>query len=83
MQMHDIPDLSVGKLHIKKTNSYKVNRSLRKLNHGYSREIAKLFVVFESFENVINFKIDYTITAANLPEAVSGQLHVSVEKSGS
>ena len=37
-------------------------------------------LVFESYENANSFTVDYKLHAANLPNLVTGKLHVVVEK---
>lgn len=50
---------------------------IRKLNHGYSKNCPRLiYVIFDSFTDVRSFRIDYEITAANIPHKIHGSLHV-------
>jgi hypothetical protein len=53
---------------------------VRKLNHGYSEECPKSpYIVFDSFDAMSSFKIEYEITAANIPGKSEGFLHVIVK----
>jgi len=79
----DIPKNPIhfgNRIKIRKTNSYALTKPVDKLNHGYVHDIDKLFVVYDSFDAVINFTIKYSITAGNLPESKKGKLHVIAEK---
>jgi len=51
-----------------------------KLNHGYSEASPRdVYVVFPSVESFSSFKLEYEITAGNLPEKVTGFLHLIVK----
>lgn len=50
---------------------------VRKLNHGYAEECPGQWnVVFNSVADMRSFKIEYTVTAANVPRRIEGALHV-------
>lgn len=49
------------------------------LKHGHSQP-SVFYVTFESLENARSFKIEYWITAANVPNEVRGYLHVIVNR---
>jgi rRNA-processing protein FCF1 len=63
---------------IKRTNSYDVDVSLPKAKHGLNEELDVMYITFESLSIIRNFTIDYTIHAANLPQRITGSLHVTV-----
>jgi hypothetical protein len=65
---------------IKKTNGYDVGFHVQRLKHKLQEPAESLYVIFDSFETVESFHIDYEILAANVPDEVTGQLHVVVEK---
>ena len=65
---------------IKRTNSYDVRSHVNKAKHGYTLRIAGFTAVFDSYESAGSFRIDYSISAANLPKAADGHLSVVVEK---
>jgi hypothetical protein len=69
-----------GSPSIKKTNSYDVAFDLDTLKHNQEFIFEELFVTFDSFENAVGFKVDYKIFAANIPDVLTGQLNVIVEK---
>jgi hypothetical protein len=66
---------------IKKTNSYKVTFSVKKLKHTVSEDLPPIRIRFDSFEEVKSFSIEYRILAGNLPTPVTGNLHVKVSVS--
>ncbi len=61
-------------LSIRKTNSYDVRWRIPKLRQDHVSDIDPVYVLFDS--EPFSFRIDYSIVADNLPETVSGQLHV-------
>ncbi len=61
---------------IKKTNSYNVDFNRKQIKHGYSEKLENLSIVFNSYEDIKNFKIDYIISAGNMPEKIEGKLNV-------
>jgi rRNA-processing protein FCF1 len=70
--------LNVGRPRIKRTNSYDVDVSLPKAKHGLNEALDVMYITFESLSTVRNFTIDYMIHAANLPQHITGSLHVTV-----
>jgi hypothetical protein len=71
---------NVSSPRIKRVNSYEVHVHVQKLKHNLQELLDPLFVVFESFENAKSFTIDYRILAANIPQEVTGNLHVVIQK---
>lgn len=67
---------------IRKTNSYEVTYCVRRLKHGFGRELDAVAIRFGSEEDVKPFHIDYVIWAANVPHKVEGQLHVVANVKG-
>ena len=61
---------------IKKTNSYDVDYNIKTLKHGYNEKLKALSIVFDELKNISSFKIDYAVTAANIPNQIKGQLNV-------
>tara|TARA_R110002033_G_scaffold60044_2_gene109914 strand:+ start:7236 stop:8498 length:1263 start_codon:yes stop_codon:yes gene_type:complete len=72
--------LSFNSPSIKKTNSYDVDFSRKKLKHGYSERLEELTIIFDSNSNINNFQIDYELSSANMPEKLIGKLNVLFEK---
>jgi rRNA-processing protein FCF1 len=70
-------DLKINKPSIKKTNSYDVNYEIGYIKHFHKIELEKVVALYESFEKMKNFQINYSITAENIPEQVHGVLNVS------
>lgn len=66
-------------LSIKKTNSYDVEIYVNKLKHNKTEGLDKMFVVFNSYESVINFTVDYEIKCSNVPQVITGKLNFLVE----
>jgi hypothetical protein len=65
---------------IRRTKSYDVELTVRGVKHAFSEEFDPMYVIFPTFEEAGSFTIDYRLHAANLPDAVLGQLHVVVER---
>ncbi len=74
------PPPNVSSPFIKRTNSYDVRSHVNKAKHGYTLRVAKFTALFDSYESAGSFKIEYSISAANLPKAADGELAVVVEK---
>ncbi|PYK00858.1 MAG: hypothetical protein DME23_05885 [Verrucomicrobia bacterium] len=74
------PPTNVSSPFIKRTNSYDVRSHVNKAKHGYTLRVAKFTAIFDSYESAGSFRIDYSISAANLPKAADGHLSVVVEK---
>jgi len=49
------------------------------LKHGFVESLEPFYVMFESDERIGSFTVDYSIHAANLPDAPEGQLHAIVD----
>jgi hypothetical protein len=77
---HIGPPPNVSSPVIKRTSSYDVRSHVNKAKHGYILRVAKFIAVFDSYESAGSFKIEYSISAANLPKAASGELSIVVEK---
>lgn len=75
-----LPPSNVSASSIKKADSYDVDFHIQRVKHNLQESTEPLYVVFESFESAQSFHIDYRILAANVPNEVSGQLHVVIEK---
>jgi len=71
---------NISGLSIKKTNSYDVDIHVRKLKHNKRAMLNKMFVLFGSYEEIINFRVDYQIICSNVPDVVEGKLNVVIEK---
>jgi hypothetical protein len=67
---------------IRRTNSYDVDIGITRAKHGLPEPLESMYVVFDSFQDAVSFKIEYSIHAENLPEPVTGELHVVVVYSG-
>jgi hypothetical protein len=74
------PPPNISSPQIERTNSYDVRSQIKKAKHGYIMRLAKFMIQFDSYESATSFKIDYSISAANLPKAVSGHLSIVIEK---
>jgi hypothetical protein len=83
--MGHIPDVisasrNVSAPTIRKTGSYEVEFYVERIKHKLQEAADPLYISFESFEAAQSFKIDYRLLAANIPEEVTGQLHVVINK---
>jgi len=80
LMMPRLPNFDLGGFSIKRTNSYDVNDHFRSIKHNHVGKINTMYVMFDRFEDVKNFEIDYEITAANMVEIEKGKLIVIAEK---
>jgi hypothetical protein len=71
---------NVGHPSIKKTKSYDVEIDIGKIKHGIPESLDTIYAVFESVNDARSFTIDYRLHATNLPDPVSGQLHLIIRK---
>src|ERR1039458_7222586 len=76
------PPPNVSSPSIRRTNSYESRSHIIKAKHGYTLRLANFVAAFGSDESLSSFKIDYSISAANLPKAVKDHLSIIVEKQG-
>lgn len=65
---------------IKKTNSYDVDYFVRSIKHNQSHQLDSLLLTFDSLDTASNFRIDYKIMAANIPNEVTGNVNVIIQK---
>jgi hypothetical protein len=78
--INPIPFYVKGSPSIKKTNSYDVTFDLETLKHNQDYVFDDLYLTFDSFDSAVGFTVDYKIYAANIPEVITGQLNVIVER---
>jgi hypothetical protein len=69
-------DPTAPSLTIRKTNSYEVCWHIPKLRQRNISDVDPIYILFD--KEPFSFHIDYSIVADNLPDSVSGQLHVVV-----
>lgn len=67
---------NVSSLDIHRSNSYDVKLHVRKLKQNTLESFNPMIIIFDSFDQVSSFQIDYQIIAANVPKPVTGELHV-------
>lgn len=53
-----------------------VHLNVKTLKHTRSCTLGEFFVIYHSFSEVANFKVDYKILANNIPEPIKGVLHI-------
>ncbi len=75
-----LPPQNVSAPNIRNTGSYDVDYHIQRLKHKLQEPADPLYVIFESFKNARSFHIDYRLLAANVPNEVTGQLHIIIEK---
>lgn len=71
--------IEINKPTIRKTNSYVVDFQINYLKHHYKAKLDTLVMIYESFENQQNFKIEYILSAANMPDIIRGNLNLIYE----
>lgn len=71
---------NVSSPNIRQTGSYDVDFHVQRIKHKLQEPADPLYVIFESFESARSFQIDYRLLAANVPNEVTGQLHVIIKK---
>lgn len=65
---------------IERSNSYNVSYEVDRLKQHMNEPFEPLYVAFDSLNDVASFSIDYRINAAELPDEVTGVLHVVVDR---
>ena len=73
---HNRTEPNVSSLNIRRSNSYDVELYVRKLKQNTLETFDPMIVMFDSFDQVSSFQVDYQIIAANVPRSVTGKLHV-------
>jgi len=63
---------------IQRSNSYDVSFDIQRLKQHMSEPCEPLYITFDSFESATSFSIRYRVNAADLPDEVTGSLHVIV-----
>lgn len=71
-----MPNINFNGPTIRKTNSYEVDFHVKSLKHFQAHDLEHLIVVFPSYEEIINFTIDYKIVISNVPEPIVGKLSI-------
>lgn len=75
------PPSNISSPSIRRTNSYDVRFQIKKAKHGFALRVAKFVAFFDNDESLTSFKVDYSVSAANLPKAVDDHLSIIIEKS--
>lgn len=76
-----LPDFSMpSSFSIERTESYNVRDHFQRIKHGDRVVLPEMFLTFDSYEAGGSFSCQYTIRPANLPEAITGELHFVIEK---
>lgn len=71
--------IEINKPSIRKTNSYEVDFQKKYLKHHYRTKLDTLVLIYENIEDIQNFKIDYILSAANMPDVIRGNLNIIYE----
>jgi len=77
---YNVTKPNVSSLSIKKTNSYDVDTHVERLKHNKSETLHKMYVIFDKYESVIDFSVDYELRCANIPDIVRGKLDFVIKK---
>lgn len=76
------PPPNISSPSIRRTNSYDVRSHVKKAKHGYTLRVAKFVAAFDKEASLSSFKVDYSISAANMPKASTDHLSVIIERGG-
>jgi len=76
----DSPFANVSGWSVKRSNGYDVSAHVKESIHGLAVDLDSLYVMFESRQAVKSFPIDYELLASNIPEKLTGELHVIVDQ---
>lgn len=79
MPVIDSPFANVSGWSVKRSNSYDVSAHVKESIHGLPVDLDSLYAMFESRQAVKSFPIEYELLASNIPEKLTGKLHVIVE----
>jgi len=83
---HLYPDININTLpkinrpNIKKTNSYEVHFEKEYVKHCTIYPLDTLIAIYDSFSEMKNFSINYSLITGNVPEPIEGVLNVIFEK---
>jgi hypothetical protein len=69
---------NVSGFDIERSDSYDVRNHVQRVKHASTAALGSLYFTFPGLSGAKPFGIDYTLNAANVPEPVSGSLHVVV-----
>lgn len=67
---------NVSPLEIEESNSYKVSSYVIEIKHHDHESLGCLRLMYESWESVKSFQMQYQITAAEIPERVLGIINI-------
>jgi hypothetical protein len=73
-------DKLLSSFSLEKTNSYELKDHFKRIKHGHEEYLPDLIIAFDSYAAASSFKINYRITAANLPDQMEGEMNVVVRK---
>lgn len=65
---------------LKRTGSYELREHFDMIKHGYLMKIQPIFLIFESLSKMTSFHFTYEMTAGNLPDKITGQLNVVIQR---
>ena len=68
------PAPNVSSARIKKTNSYEVSFTVKRVKHGFVESLGSLAFFFDRLQDVQSFEADYIVNAANMPEDSKGKI---------
>jgi hypothetical protein len=77
----DIAPHNVSRPAIRRTNSFEVEFRVNRVKHKFLAHLEPLWVGFDSWENAKSFGIQYSLIAANFPNAVEGRLDLLIDQS--
>jgi len=65
---------------IRESNSYEVSAHIRRVKHGQNERLDDLWLVFDSFDTVQSFGVQYELHTANVPAPTKGVLNVVINR---
>lgn len=74
----NVPPPNVSSPGIKKTHSYEVDFSVKKVKHNQFEELSGLFTDIGRDNKPRSFQIDYRINAYNVPNEIYGQISIEI-----
>ena len=73
----NVRKLDVDPASFEKSKGCTITLNVNRIKHGVPENLPRFYLVFGS-ESASNFTINYELKAANVPDSVSGKLHVAV-----
>lgn len=76
----DVSPPNVSQPRITRTDSFEVEVDVVRIKHKTPLACLSALVAFDSFDTAQSFHTDYSLLADNVPQQITGQLHIIIQK---